>query len=246
MDIDIESLEQATLDAVAPAEVCALPGWLLPFDTTTVGRAISAVPVRHDDMNPALIAAIEARYAERGMKTQFRIADVRGLATLRQELLSLGYTPQQATLTLVGTVRQWPTVTAGLSVQLSPQPTEAWTSVYISGDFDPVDGANRVRALSRSQCLVYASLSNATGAIAAGTAAFSQGWASLHGMRTVARERGKGCASALIAALGQEALERNVERCFLQVEAGNAPAIRLYRSLGFQTAWLYHYWRKAV
>jgi ribosomal protein S18 acetylase RimI-like enzyme len=49
----------------------------------------------------------------------------------------------------------------------------------------------------------------------------------------------------LIAALGQEALARGLERCFLQVEDGNDAAIRLYRSLGFQTAWLYHYWRKA-
>lgn len=246
MHIDIESLERATLDAVGPAEIAALPGWLLPFDSSTVGRAISAVPLRHADLNPALVPQIEARYAQRGLKTQFRVADVPGLAALRHGLLEHGYTPQQPTLTLVGKVSTWPAVPAGTKVQLSTQPTQAWTSVYLSEDFDPVDGANRVRALSRGQCLVYASLSDASGAIAAGTAAFSQGWASLHGLRTVARERGKGCASTLIAALGQEAQTRKVERCFLQVEEGNAPAIRLYRSLGFQTAWLYHYWRKAT
>jgi GNAT superfamily N-acetyltransferase len=115
----------------------------------------------------------------------------------------------------------------------------------LSEDFDVVDGANRVRALSRSKCLVYASLSNASGSIAAGTAAFSHGWVSLHGMRTVARERGRGHATALIAALGQEARSRKMERCFLQVEEGNAPAIRLYQSLGFQAVWRYHYWLKA-
>jgi ribosomal protein S18 acetylase RimI-like enzyme len=246
MDTDIESLERATLDAVGPAEIDALPGWLLPFDSSTVGRAISAVPLRHADLDPALIAEVELRYARHGLKTQFRMADVPGLENLRQVLLSHGYTAQQPTLTLVGTVSQWPAVVAEQSVQLSTQPTPAWTSVYLSGDFDPVDGANRVRALTRSQSLVYASLSDASGPIAAGTAAFSQGWGSLHGLRTVARARGKGCASALIAALGQEARERKVERCFLQVEEGNAPAIRLYRSLGFQTAWLYHYWRKII
>lgn len=245
MDIDIESLERATLDAVAPDAVGTLPGWLLPFDSTTVGRAISAVPLHHGAPGPDPIPDIEARYAGRGLKTQFRVADVAGLAGLHQGLLGHGYTPQQPTLTLAGTVHTWPGVAPGWSVQLSTQPTDAWASVYLSGDFDPVDGANRVRALSRSQCLVYACLVDDAGsAIAAGTAAFSQGWASLHGMRTVTHARGKGCASALIAALGQVAKERNVERCFLQVEEGNAPAISLYRSLGFQTAWLYHYWRK--
>jgi GNAT superfamily N-acetyltransferase len=145
---------------------------------------------------------------------------------------------------MVGTVQEWPTAVRDLPVQLGTEPTAAWQSVYLSGDFDPLDGANRVRALSRSRHLVYASLSDASGAVAAGTASFSQGWASLHGMRTIARERGKGSASALIAAMGQAALTRGVDRCFLQVEEGNAAAIRLYRSLGFQAAWLYHYWRK--
>jgi N-acetylglutamate synthase len=246
MDIDIESLERATLDAVAPDAIGTLPGWLLPFDSTTVGRAISAVPLRHTDPDPAQIPTIEARYAERGLKTQFRIADVQGLAALQHALRGHGYTPQQPTLTLVGTVHGWPGMTKRWNAELGMQPTAQWTSVYLDGDFDPVDGANRVRALSRSQCLVYASLADASGPLAAGTAAFSQGWASLHGMRTLTRARGQGCASALIAALGQEALGKNVERCFLQVEEGNAPARSLYRRLGFQTAWLYHYWRKAA
>jgi hypothetical protein len=47
MEIDIESLERATLDAVAPETVESLPGWLFPIDRTTIGRAISAVPLRH-------------------------------------------------------------------------------------------------------------------------------------------------------------------------------------------------------
>jgi ribosomal protein S18 acetylase RimI-like enzyme len=93
---------------------------------------------------------------------------------------------------------------------------------------------------------VYASLSDASCSIAAGTAAFSHGWASLHGLRTLARARGKGAALAIIAAFGQEARARNFYQCFLQVAEGNLPALRLYRGLGFQTAWLYHYWRKPV
>jgi GNAT superfamily N-acetyltransferase len=245
MNIDIASLEQATLDAVAPAEVGALPDWLMPFDSSTVGRATSAVPLRHQGITSAALASIEALYAGRGLKAQFRIADVAGLANLHHGLRDLGYTPTKPTLTMVGEAGRWPATTLGLKVQLSKTPTEAWQSVYHSSDFDPLDGANRVRALSRSQCLVYASLSDASGVVAAGTAAFSKGWASLHGMRTMARGRGQGFATAIIAALGQEALARSIDRCFLQVEEGNLPALHLYRGLGFQSAWLYHYWRKA-
>ena len=244
MHINIESLERATLDAVAPSAVGQIPGWLLPFDSSTVGRAISAVPLHHEGADPAVIRQIEALYAERGLATQFRIADVAGMAGLQQGLLQAGYTPQQPTLTLVGSVGLWPGE-ALRTVQISQTATEGWKSVYLSADFDPVDAANRVRALSRSQCVVYAWMEEAGHGVAAGTAAFSQGWASLHGLRTLARARGRGCATALIAALGQIARSKGIDACFLQVEEGNASAVRLYHSLGFETAWRYHYWRKA-
>jgi GNAT superfamily N-acetyltransferase len=91
---------------------------------------------------------------------------------------------------------------------------------------------------------MYAHLIDDSGPIAAGTASLSQGWLGLHGFRTVARMRRKGCARALIAELGRVALSKSIERCFLQVEEENAPAIQLYTNLGFQTAWRYHYWRK--
>lgn len=244
MHIDIQSLERATLDAVAPSEVGSLPNWLLPYDHGTVGRAISAVPLHHDAIDPSIISEIEALYDQRGLQARFRIADVPGLAAVQEVLHQRGYGAHQATLTMVGTIDTWPTVTEGLSVNLGTVATEAWTSVYLSEDFDPVDGANRVRALGRSKCLVYASITNDSGTVAAGNAAFSQGWVSLHGLRTVARERGKGHASAMIAALGKEARARGLRNCFLQVDEGNTNALRLYRSLGFQTAWSYRYWRK--
>jgi ribosomal protein S18 acetylase RimI-like enzyme len=55
--------------------------------------------------------------------------------------------------------------------------------------------------------------------------------------------RGLGCARSLIAALGKLAASKGLERCFLQVEEENTPAIHLYSSQGFETAWRYHYWR---
>jgi N-acetylglutamate synthase len=35
----VENIERATLAAVSPEAVHELPGWLLPFDMGTVGRA---------------------------------------------------------------------------------------------------------------------------------------------------------------------------------------------------------------
>ena len=46
MILDVEAMERATVEAVAPPEVLEIGGWLVPLDATTVGRAKSAVPHR--------------------------------------------------------------------------------------------------------------------------------------------------------------------------------------------------------
>jgi ribosomal protein S18 acetylase RimI-like enzyme len=248
--IDIESLERATLDAVAPPALEALPGWLLPFDATTIGRAKSAVPLGHQRQDAAILSTIAARYAARGFPAVFRIADVPALADLHAELTRLGFRAEQPTLVQVGTTKGTQKVflssrAASTQVTVSSKPTQAWSDVYLAPGFDPVDGAHRVQALSRSPHVIYATLSDEQGPAAAGTASFSQGWAGIHGMRTAVRCRGKGLAGQILLALAQEALARGLDRMFLQVEEGNAAALALYQRAGFTTAWRYHYWRES-
>lgn len=248
MQIDIESLERATLDAVAPQQTQELPGWLMPFDPSHIGRATSAVPLTHSAVNLADIAEIEACYAAHNLLAKFRVADVAGLTWLHSALGQAGYAAQQPTLTQVTTVAQvlgaaMPVTMS--TVEISSTPTEAWKAVYVAPGFDATDGAQRVQALSRSTTLVYASISDAQGPLAAGTASFSRGWASFHGMRTVPHARGRGLARHILAQLARAAQKLGLERAFLQVEEDNSNAAALYHRLGFETAWRYHYWRKS-
>lgn len=244
MTFDIESLERATLDAVAPSRVEALPGWLLPFDRSTVGRAISAVPLQHHDLDREAVHAIEARYKTQNLRAQFRIANVDGLSEIEACLQGLGYRAHQPTLTMVCSNLDWHQTQSEWTVHVSATAIPAWQSVYLANDFDPVDGANRVKALSRSNCVHYAWIEGASETIAAATVSMSQGWMSLHGLRTLQSVRGQGCATALIQTLGKFARLQGLDKCFLQVEETNTPAISLYRRFGFETAWRYRYWRK--
>jgi len=243
-DDAIASLERATLDAVAPPAVQAIDGWLLPFDTSTIGRAKSAVPVRHHDIDPAQIGTIESLYAERGLQAAFRVADVPGLHDVQTELTRLGYQAQQPTLVQVSMVAAMHALCKGKSARVADLPSPAWSAVYVAHGFDPVDGAHRVQALSRSAHVVYAHVEENGQSVAAGTAALSQGWASIHGMRTVPARRGHGLAARILGGLADTATQRGLERVFLQVEEGNAAALALYARAGFATAWRYHYWRR--
>jgi GNAT superfamily N-acetyltransferase len=88
---NIDSLERATLDAVCPAAQSELPGWLLPFDAADIGRARSAIPLRHQDLDTSALPAIEQLYRDQGLPPTFRIADTPGLRHWQNRLRDLGY-----------------------------------------------------------------------------------------------------------------------------------------------------------
>lgn len=240
----IASLERATLDAVAPPQVEELADWLLPLDRSTIGRAKSAVPLRHHGLHTDALEAIQTVYRDRGLDARFRVADVAGLDNIHQRLRAMGYRPDQATLVQVGTVNALLALPAVGSATVDNHPSTRWAAAYTAPGFDPVDGANRVQALSRSPYVVYATVSRDDQPLAAGTASLSHGWASIHGMRTVLAARGQGFASQILRGLAEAAAQRGLERVFLQVEENNTAALALYARAGFQTVWRYHYWHK--
>ncbi len=248
-DADIEAIERATVAAVSPERVREVDGWLLPMDPGTVGRAKSAVPLAHRTQAPEaiarLITRVERRYREQGFAAVFRLADQPCLDAFRQALSGRGYRAGAPVLVQWAPVEAVRAVSAASPAEVASTPDADWASVFLSEGFDPVDGAHRVRALSRASGSVYASVREAGQTVAAGAGAFSHGWGSVHGMRTHQAFRGQGLAGRVLAGLAQEATERNVQRLFLQVDEANAPALALYRRAGFVTAWRYAYWSPA-
>ena len=239
---DVETLERATVAAVSPEGLEELEGWLLPFDSGTVGRARSAVPLRHSAPDDAVLGRIEARYQARGMPVVFRIAADACFDGLRRELSRRGYKAERPTLVQVGSAQAMRGVSTQMPAETANAPDEAWAALFVGEGFDPVDGASRVRALSRARDSIYASVRENGRTVAAGAAAFSHGWSSVHGMRTEQACRGRGLAGRVLAGLADAVIAQGIERTFLQVEDGNASAQALYRRAGFETAWCYEYW----
>ena len=268
---DIEAVERATIEAVAPDQVQELAGWLLPMDAGTVGRACSAVPLRHplqadeQAIQALQLAHIEALYRAQGMKPSFRIPDT--AKHLHAGLTTLNMQRVEPTLVMTGTVAHlatapWmdqrvshPDAANGIGapglvrplmrVERSPGPD--WQAMFLGEGFDPVDGAHRVRLLSRAPRTLYVSALMDDRVLACGAASFGHGWMGVHGMRTALSHRGQGLAAQVLRAMAQEAcvhpLGAGVRGVFLQVGAVNTSALALYKRAGFTTAWLYAYWR---
>jgi GNAT superfamily N-acetyltransferase len=237
---EVEAVERDTVAAVAPPQTLEIGGWLVPLDNGTIGRAKSAVPLRHD-LGPGAIDEIVTAYRERGLKPAFRIADVPSLQPVCDALAECGFTPEQPTVFEVVSAEKLAAFSTA-SARILTRPDEAWAAVFLGEGFDAVDGAHRVAALSRSPGGVYGAAGEAGQTHAVGMMSFGAQWAGVHGMRTAPVHRGKGYASAILGAFGRAALARHVERVLLDVEEAN-PARRIYRAAGFTPVWRYRYWR---
>ncbi len=245
-DADVETIERATLAAVAPEAVEQWGDWLLPFDRGTIGRATAAVPLRHVEAADNAIEAIEARYGERGLAAVFRIADVPCFAMLTRALQDRGFVGARATFVRIGTVARMRAVSVGAPAHVDDVPDAAWTALFLGEGFDPIDGEHRVKALSRGIGTRYASVRDGGRTLAGGALSLSHDWASVHGMRTELAHRGRGLAGRVLAGMAEAAAERGFERVFLQVEAANPAAHALYTRAGFEPAWGYRYWQRPV
>jgi len=238
---EIEGLERATVEAVAPPEVVEIGRWLVPLDDGTIGRARSAVPLSHE-VGPEHLDDVVEAYRQRSLKPAFRLAEAAGLKGLTAEIVRRGYTSEQPTLVMTAPARGVAEIAVPFA-DLLDRPDEAWGQVFLGEGFDPVDGAHRVRRLTEAPDALYGAVREGGRTVAVGVVSFGHGWAGVHGMRTAADRRGAGFASRLLALFGSAALARQVDQVFLQVEETNR-AQALYRRAGFEEAWRYRYWTR--
>jgi ribosomal protein S18 acetylase RimI-like enzyme len=243
---EVEAIERATVAAVSPQAVEELDGWLLAFDEGSVKRAKSAVPLRHEAALAPLLDRIEERYDRRQHVPMLRLADAACFDGLRAELERRHYVGDSPTCVQIGSaIRMREVAVADVRLaDVDVAPDAAWAALFLGEGFDPVDGAHRVRALSRASGSLYASVREGGRTVAAGAMAFGHGWASVHGMRTEPSQRSRGLAGRVLAGLAQAALARGHDRVFLQVDAQNPAAHALYRRAGFSTVWQYRYWQR--
>lgn len=135
-------------------------------------------------------------------------------------------------------------ITDAAPAVIATAPDDAWCATFAGEGFDPADAAHRIKALGRAVGSVYVSVREADATLAVGVGAFGFGWASIHGMRTDQRHRGRGLARRVLAGIADAVMARKFDRIFLQVEEANHAARALYRRAGFEPAWRYFYWRR--
>jgi GNAT superfamily N-acetyltransferase len=241
---DVAAVERSTLAALSPARLLCHGDWLLPMDMGTVGRARSAVPLRHDRPDPHDIDFIVRAYEAAGLPPWFRLPDAPGWMAFHRTLEARGLARGKPSHVMTAALADLPAAPPALPCTLSERPDPAWEAVFLGDGIDAADGAHRVRLLRQGRDCRYASVRLGGEVVSVGLATLAGGqWLGIHALRTVPRARGRGCATAILLALGEVGRARGLQRAYLQVEKANTDAVALYRRLGFACAWAYAYWR---
>ena len=242
MDDLAAALEPIVLDAWPAIEAERHDGWLLRAAEGYTSRAnsIHVVGPRRLPLGDLLRYGLNW-YRTRGLPLRFRLHDSGHPAELDGDL-----GPEFVRSPSVETLwRPIDGVDRG-RMTASRNPSPVWLEAKrASGGFRPGPVGRWERITGRIESPVLFGSVEIDGSIAAtGMAVVSRDWVGIFEVRVHPDRRRQGTGTELVRGLLAEATQLGATRAYLQVEETNAPALALYRGMGFTSG--YHYWYRTL
>lgn len=244
----LSRVEDAGLNASAPPQQRWLDGWLVRFSPGKAKRArcVNAVAAGRLALDRKLALAAEV-FEEAGLPMVLRITRFSQPDGLDGELAARGFTPLDDTRVMVcpqlpGPAPARPLPSGCHWVRLEA-PDYAETVGALRGSPASQRAAHAQRlALSPVPYQGYAIRRDADGAVlACGQFAREGELVGLYDVFTRDDQRGQGLATELCQRLLSLAATEGAKTGYLQVEAENSAARRVYGRLGFSDGYAYHY-----
>lgn len=236
------ALEERTFNAWPTLALLHIDGWIARFAEGVTGRANSLNALRPGPTPlGAILDTVAPLYAARGLPCRVRLTPLCPPHAER-ELEQRGFTlvePSEAQLAeLDGRLAIDP------AVILRPEADEAWRAAYHAAN--PRFSLAGMAVVARIHQAIVPSAIFATlvadGEVQAlGFAVADRDVVSLNEIATMPSARGRGLGRRLVASLLAWGRGLGASRGFLQVAADNAPALALYRTLGFRRLYDYVY-----
>jgi ribosomal protein S18 acetylase RimI-like enzyme len=247
-DVDrIRLLEDLGADAWPAATTIREGGWRVGLDRGVTRRANSVLPNAPVTDAEALIDLMERRYRGHGLRPCFKMTVAALPADLDRRLAARGYRAEGHSLVLVADAgAAAPSPQPRVAITLHQQPTAAWLETCWPAERDDQRAAlEQIAARVPAPCAFgLARLDGVTAGAALAVA--NRGWVGLTAVHTLPAYRRRGVARDLLGALTAWANAQGSRQLYLQVEADNGAALRLYAGLGFREAYRYHYRRPAA
>jgi GNAT superfamily N-acetyltransferase len=237
-------IEDAGINASAPPEQRWIDGWLVRFSPGKAKRArcIQAVAAGLLPVDEKLARCLPV-YEAAGLRPYVRITPFSEPAGLDAALAERGWERIDDSLVMIASLASiTPVPPRGLRiVPAGGAAFAAW--IGAARGSTPVEQVAHAERLAASPVPYQALLAyDASGsAVAGGQVAVEGDVAGLYDVFSREDQRRRGLGAAVCSALLALARESRAQAAYLQVDAGNAAARRLYRRLGFVDAYGYHY-----
>ena len=244
-------VEDAGINASAPREQLWVDGWLVRSSPGKAKRArcVQAVAAGRLSLDERLARCL-AIYAGVGLHPYFRITPFSLPAGLDEQLAARGMERIDDTRVMVASLEG----AAAPALVEGDGPAEAVSLRAVDGDAyaewiglqrgsSPEARTAHAERIRHSPVRHRAFCIDGPGGqpIVGGQVVVEGELAGLYDVFSVEAARGRGLARALCGELLRRAAAEGARVAYLQVEASNAPARRIYERLGFTVAYAYHY-----
>ena len=243
-------IEDAGINASAPREQLWVDGWLVRFSPGKAKRArcVQAVAAGKLPLDTRLERCM-AVYARAGLQPYFRITPFSQPVDLDEQLPARGMARIDDTRVMVASIEPGAPALAEADEEA---PAASFRSVdgdafaeWVGGQRGSSSEARTAHAARIRQSPVphrALLIVDAAGTpVAGGQVVVEADLAGLYDVFSSEAARGRGLARALCRRLLQLATAEGARIAYLQVEASNAAARRVYERLGFADAYAYHY-----
>jgi GNAT superfamily N-acetyltransferase len=236
----IQRLEEVAFRAWPALEEERYDGWILRFANGYSRRANSVNPLYpgREDVG-AKIERCERLYRDKNLKPVFRLTPLIYPANLEELLAGRGYESLSSTsVQLMDLSSYEPQVTE--MVEQGPEVSADWLACLAQASGSPVSQAHQQILAQIQPRRCFAVLRQQNRPVACGLGVLEEQHLGLFDIVTAPAERRKGFGRKLVNSILGWAKANGGQQAYLQVVAGNEPALKLYSQLGFKE--LYRYW----
>jgi GNAT superfamily N-acetyltransferase len=243
--MDIRRLEELSLNAWPGLRQVVRDGWVLRFGDGYTGRAnsVHALYDGSDELREK-VSFCEQEYWRRGLPSLFKMTPAARPEGLDGVLESRGYRAFNHTSVQVADL-DGQRGGEDADVSASDVPTESWVQSFAQFRSLNDRQVSALRGILANVALParFVSVRESGETVACGLGVAEPPWVGLFDIGTREESRRRGYATAVIHSILNWARHAGAGRAYLQVMAGNAPAVRLYEKLGFREA--YRYWYRS-
>ena len=244
-DLVLKRIEESGLNVMQTQRQLFYDGWLLRLSPGVAKRGRSVNPHFASSLPLAdKFAYCERVYARHGLPTLFRITPWSQPSHIEAALAERGY--ESFDETLVQAVKldrppEMPEYAADVVIDAPDAPGFVEAVGDLRGSTATQREAHRERLVNSPLGKRHAVVWVGNRVVCTAQAAVEGNCVGLFDVVTAESARRRGYATLACASLLSWAWQHGAEIAYLQVTAGNAPAIASYRRFGFATVYTYHY-----